>query len=179
MKKTNPSVVCVSLLLALTAATVEAQTSSREVSVAAGAMGFDASGTGTAPTAAIRTSIPVGARWLLADFSIAYASLNEQFFPTNTRIGIAEGQLQFQLPAARVRPYLGLGGGWLHYFNNAGGGRPSTPPTISGSVGLRFSVSRRALARGEFRLRGWREGSGASTSQNSGGESTVGLGYTF
>lgn len=157
---------------------VSGQTPGREISVAVGAMSWDASGTGTAPFAAIRTSIPFAGPWLLADFSMGYASLDEQFSNTNTRIGIAEGQLQVQYPPARLRPYFGIGGGWLHYFNNADGGRPATPATFSGAVGIRLTVSPRVLVRGELRFRGWQQ-SGGSVFGNAGGEYTVGIGYVF
>src|SRR5437763_794450 len=103
------------------ASSLGAQAPSRELSLAVGASQFDASGTGTAPMAALRVAAPLVGRWMLGDFSLSYASLDEQLTSINTRIGVAEGQLQAQLPAARLRPYVGLGGGWLHYFNNAAG----------------------------------------------------------
>ena len=165
-------------VLLITGFPLRGQSIGREISVAVGAMSWDASGTGTVPFVAIRTSIPFAGSWLLGDFSLGYASLDEQFSNTDTRIGIAEGQIQVQYPAARLRPYFGIGGGWLHYFNNADGGRPATPATISGAVGVRLTVSPKVLVRGELRFRGWQQSSG-SVFGNAGGEYTAGIGYVF
>jgi hypothetical protein len=164
-------------LLLVSAIPASAQTSTREVSFAIGASQFDASGTGTAPLAAIRAAAPLVGNWMLGDISLSYASLDEQFSTINTRVGVAEGQLQAQLPATRVRPYVGLGGGWLHYFNNSGG-LPATNPTVSGSVGLRVPVSSALLLRGELRLRSWKTGT-SSGFHNNAAEWTAGMGYAF
>lgn len=164
------------ILVVLSGSYLGAQTSSREVSLAVGAMGYDASGTGTVPVGAIRAATPLGAQWLLGEISLSYAAMDEQFSTANTRIGVGEAQLQVQLPWNRVRPYVGVGGGWLHYFNNSVGSL--TRPTYSASAGLRVPVASRLLARGEFRLRGWETSSG-SGAMNSAGEFTAGIGYSF
>jgi hypothetical protein len=163
--------------LVCSAIPVAAQTSARELSIAAGVSQFDASGTGTAPIAAIRVAAPLVGRWMLGEASLSYASLDEQFSTTNTRVGVGEAQLQAQFPAARVRPYVGLGGGWLHYFNNAAG-RSGATPTVSGAAGLRMSVSSALLVRGELRLRSWKSGSNSGFHNNA-AEFTAGIGYTF
>ena len=168
------SAFCAVLIVAIP---VGAQTRTREVSVAAGASQFDASGTGTAPIAAVRAAAPLVGRWILGEISLSYASLDEQFSAINTRVGVGEAQLQAQLPATRVRPYIGLGGGWLHYFNNAAG-RPATTPTVSASAGLRIPISPSVLVRGELRLRSWESGSNSGFNNNA-GEWTAGLGYAF
>jgi hypothetical protein len=164
-------------LFLFSAIPVAAQTSSREVSFAAGASQFDASGTGTAPIAAIRAAAPLIGQWMLGEASLSYASLDEQFSTSSTRVGVGEAQLQAQFPAARIRPYVGLGGGWLHYFTNAAG-RSATTPTISGSAGLRIPVSSALLLRGELRLRSWKSGSNSGFHNNA-AEFTAGMGYTF
>ena len=164
------------LSLASLSGSLSAQTARREVSIAAGISQFDASGTGTAPLAAIRVSAPIVGSWLLGDLSVSYASLDEQFSTTNTRTGVLEGQVQTQWPALRFRPYLGIGGGWLHYFNNDAG-RGATASTVSGSVGLRVAVSPALLFRGEMRLRTW--DSRDSGFHNSAAEFTAGLGFAF
>jgi len=165
---------------------VAAQTATREVSFAVGASEFDASGTGTAPIAAIRAATPLIGQWMLGEVSLSYASLDEQLSTTHTRVGVGEGQLQAHLPAARVlyrifalraRPYLGLGGGWVHYFNNAAG-RSATAPTVSGAVGVRMALASPLVLRGEFRLRSWK-GGGSSGFVNSAAEFTAGIGYRF
>lgn len=171
---------CASILLLVSAMSLEAQMPKPEISAVVGAMQFDASGTGTAPVIALRAAVPLVGSWFLGEANLSYASLDEQFSAVGTRIGVAEGQMQFQLPLARIRPYLGVGAGWLHYFNNAAG-RASTSPTYSAAAGLRVGLSSRIAARAELRLRGWdyhsyQTGSGFGSS---GAEWTGGLAYTF
>ena len=164
------------LLIGVTAR-AQGQTPMREFSLAAGASEYDASGTGTAPVGALRYSAPIVGRWLLGDLSLSYASLDEQFSTANTHIGVAEGQLQAQLPFNSIRPYIGIGGGWLHYLSNAGG-RPATGGTVSAAVGLRVPVSSSLILRGEMRMRAWEAGSDG-VYHNNAGEFTAGLGFAF
>lgn len=168
------------LLAAVAAAPLGAQAyHGRELSVLGGASSFDASGTGTASTAAVRVAQPLGGRWVLVEGSLAYAALDEQFSPSRTRVGVAEAQLQLQLPAGRLRPYVGLGGGVLRYLSNASG-RPATPGTVSGAAGLRVRIASRIGARGELRVRGWEQTqSGGFGFVNSAAEYTGGLTYSF
>jgi hypothetical protein len=173
----NQVVLMTACALLTSAAALRGQTPTREISLAVGASQFDASGTGTAPIAALRVGAPLVGRWMLGDFNLAYASLDEQFSSTSTRIGLAEGQLQAQLPATRLRPYVGFGGGWLHYFNNAAG-RLATSPTLSGAVGLRMTLASTLLVRGELRLRTWESGPNSGFHNNA-AEFTAGLGYVF
>jgi len=172
----RPLVLSSFVLILLSVAPLSGQTTGRELSLAVGAMSFDASGTGTAPMAAIRAAASFGAPWLLGELSLGYASLDEQFSTSNTSIGVAEAQVQAQLPASRFRPYIGLGGGLLTYFNNAVG-RSSPTPTLSAAVGARIPVSALVL-HGEFRLRGWKSRPD-SDGTNVGGELTAGVGYFF
>lgn len=164
-------------LLLFSAVPIAAQTATREVSLAVGASQFDASGTGTASIAAVRAAAPLVGRWLLGEVSLAYTSLDEQFTTGNTRVGLGEAQLQAQVSIARVRPYVGLGGGWLHYFNNAAERSPATA-TVSGSAGLRIPVASALMLRGELRVRSWR-GVGRSGFVNGAAEFTAGIGYRF
>jgi hypothetical protein len=171
---------CASILFLIPAISLNAQMPAPEISASVGAMQFDASGTGTAPVIALRAAVPLVGSWLLGEGNLSYASLDEQFSDVGTRIGVAEGQLQFQLPFARVRPYLGAGAGWLHYFNNAAG-RAATSPTYSAAAGLRIGLSPRLSARAELRLRGWDYHSDQTGSNfgSSAAEWTGGLAYTF
>jgi hypothetical protein len=175
----NRTLCCVSILSLISAASLEAQMPKPEISASVGAMQFDASGTGTAPVFALRAAVPIVGSWLLWEGNLSYASLNEQFSDVGTRIGVADSQLQVQLPFARVRPYLGLGAGWLHYFNNAP--PRATPPTYSAAAGLRVGLSPRIAARAELRLRGWNPYSQSTSSGfgNTAAEWTGGLAYTF
>jgi Outer membrane protein beta-barrel domain len=158
-------------------AMAQAQKPVREISLAVGASQYDASGTGTAAVGALRYSGPIASNWLLGDLSILYASLDEQLSSTNTNLGVVEGQVQAQLPFNSVRPYIGIGGGWLHYFSNAAG-RPATVQTVSGSVGLRVPVATSLVLRGEMRLRAWESG-GDGGYHNNAAEFTAGLGFAF
>jgi hypothetical protein len=154
-----------------------AQAPRHEISLGGGISQFDASGTGTAPVGVLRISAPLVGNWILADLGFLYASMEEQLSAVNTRVGIAEGQVQLQIPMRAVRPYVGLGGGWLHYFNNDAGSA-ATVTTVSGSLGLRVPVSRKVLFRGELRLRAW-ESRGGGGYNNSAAEITAGLGFAF
>jgi hypothetical protein len=168
--------LCASILFLIPAISLDAQMPGPEISASVGAMQFDASGTGTAPVIALRAAFPIVGSWLLAEGNLSYASLDEQFSNVGSRIGVAEGQLQAQLPLGRVRPYLGAGAGWLHYFNNA---PPSaTSPTYSAGAGLRVGLSPRVTARAELRLRIWNPYPNSS-GNNSAAEWTGGLAYTF
>jgi hypothetical protein len=173
----NRTLYCASILSVVFGASLEAQLSRPEVTASVGAMQFDASGTGTAPVIALRAALPIVGSWLLAEGNLSYASLDEQFSDVGTRVGVAEGQLQAQLPFARVRPYLGLGGGWLHYFNNRT--ERTTSPTYSAAAGLRVGLSPRFIARAELRLRGWNPTPTGSGFGASAAEWTGGLAYTF
>jgi hypothetical protein len=167
---------CASILVGSSAISLKAQ-GAPEISVAVGAMQFDAGGTGTAPVIALRAAVPLVGSWLLGEGNFSYASLDEQFSNVGSRIGVAEGQMQFQLPLARIRPYLGLGAGWLHYFNNAPA--RATTPTYSAAAGVRVGLSPRLNARAELRLRGWNPYSQSTDFGASAAEWTGGLAYTF
>ena len=176
----RPLLLCLSLFLLISAIPLRAQNTGAEISAGLGAMQFDASGTGTVPVIALRGAVPLVGSWMLGEANLSFASLDEQFSELGTRVGVAEGQLQFQLPLARVRPYLGVGAGWLHYFNNAGT-RATTTPTFSGAAGLRFKLTPRFGARAELRLRGWDWHTGPNDSSfgGSAAEWTAGVAYTF
>jgi hypothetical protein len=171
---------CMSMLLLVSTIPSEAQSARPEISANVGAMQFDASGTGTVPVIAVRAGVPLVSSWLVGEANFSFASLDEQFSELGTRVGVAEGQLQVQLPLARFRPYLGAGAGWLHYFNNAAG-RPATSPTYSGAAGMRVRLSGRFGARAELRLRGWdyqREPTGSNFGASA-AEWTAGWVYSF
>lgn len=165
------------LFLACVSDSLSAQIARHEISIAAGVSQFDASGTGTAPLVAARVSGQLVSTWLLGDLSLSYAPLDEQFSTQSTRTGVFEGQLQAQFPLTRLQPYIGIGGGWLHYFTNDAG-RGGTAPTISGAVGLRVPLSSALLFRGEMRLRTWDSGQNSGF-HNSAAEFTAGLGFAF
>ena len=176
-KTVSRSLFCASSLLLVLAIPLQSQIPAPEVSLAVGAMQFDASGTGTVPVIALRGAIPLASSWILGEGNFSYASLDEQN-GVGTRVGVAEGQVQFQLPSYRIRPYMGLGGGWLHYFTNAGT-RETTSPTVSVAAGLRARLSGRFGASAELRVRTWRYGGQSAGFGNSAAEWTAGTTYSF
>ena len=169
------------LILASPLATDGAQAQSanpvtRTVGFAVGASSYDASGTGTAPTIALRVDAPLWARWLLVEGSMGYAPFDEQFSESSTSFGVLEGQLQLQLPASRVRPYLGLGAGLATYLSNAAG--RGTTGTASVAAGVRVPATSRVLVRAELRVRGW-EPHGTDGFAGAAAETTVGMAWRF
>jgi hypothetical protein len=163
--------------LVFSAAPVAAQgASDRTVSVSAGVMTFDASGTGTAPTFALRVDRALAGRWLVGEAGLGYAPITEQFQTTRTRLGVAELQVQFQAPLPLVRPYVGVGAGVVAYLTNAGG-RGRAAEAVSAAAGLRADLTPRVGLRLEGRLRYWDYNSPGFV--NGSGEVTAGLSYRF
>jgi hypothetical protein len=149
------------------------------ISVSAGSMAFDVSGTGTAPTAALRADRALIERWLLAEIGLGYAPIKEQFRVRPTRLGMLDAQLQLQLPTPHVRPYVGMGTGAVAYLTQADG-RESVAGGVSLAAGLRASLTRRLGLRAEGRLRYWDySSSSADRFVNSAGEITAGLSRQF
>jgi hypothetical protein len=176
----RPGLAALTVVASVAAAPLHAQRGPvRDVSLSAGAMSFDGSGTGMAPTAALRASLPLAGRWLLVEGGAAYASLDEQFVTRPTRVGIAEAQLQVQAPLGVVRPYLGVGGGWLAYLTNAIDGQKSVEGTVSVAGGVRVDVSRVISLRSELRVRGWHAMQDGFGFVNSAAEFTGGVAYHF
>ena len=167
------------LALGIITSAAGAQPLEREASLSVGTMWFDASGTGTAATFAARGMTPIAGRWLLAEGSLGYAALGEQFMRSRTRFGTLEAQLQVQAPFRVVRPYLGLGGGWVRYFTNTSF-RNEMPATFSTAAGVRVRMTPNVGMRAEFRIRGWnRYTTGDFGFSSSAAELTGGLSYLF
>lgn len=170
--------LCASLLFLSSTIPLEAQ-HLPEVSATFGAMQFDGGGTEPASTAALRAAVPLVSSWLVGDASFSFASPYEQFNNMRARIGVTEAQMQLQLPLGSVRPYLGAGAGWIHYFNNAAASS-TTFPTRTVATGLRVIVARHFGVRAEMRLRNWkgqRPGTGSTTGGSA--EWTAGGTYIF
>ena len=164
----------------LAPASLAAQTSPGAVSLSAGVMSFDASGTGYAPTVALRGEHGLAGQWLLGELSLGYASLGEQFEAIPTRLGVTEFQLQLQAPFRTVRPYIGAGGGAMTYLSNAAD-RGRTAGTVSFAAGARASLMRRFSVRVEARMRGWGGPCDGCTDlfTNSATELTAGISRSF
>jgi len=157
---------------------VRARPPERAITLAAGMMSFDASGTGTATVTSLSIAQTLGSRWIVLEAGATYAGLNEQFRDSPTRTGILEGQLQLQWPTNRLRPYLGAGGGVVHYFTHADG-RPATEPAVSFGAGLRAALTETWGARLDGRIRGWKFGGATDWAVNSSVELTFGVSLRF
>ena len=146
------------------------------ISISRGFMEFDASGTGSARVFALRGDKALAGRWLLGEASLAYSPIREQFAGADTKLGIADLQLQFQAPLPFVQPYIGTGLGAVSYLSNAAG-RGTATEAVSIAAGVRSDIWRRFGVRADGRIRYWDwNGDGFV---NSSGELTAGLSYRF
>jgi len=134
--------------------------------LAGGVSKFDMSGTGTAPFGAVRVDLPITA--LIFEGSLGAFRPQEQFGVRRTYI-VPEGQVQLQLFPAIIRPYVGVGGGWVRAISGPDPRRNDVTGSLSAGIraglpGLPFSL------RGEVRVRGIGKGFSSSAS-----EWTIGL----
>ncbi|MES3034065.1 MAG: hypothetical protein V4813_08710 [Gemmatimonadota bacterium] len=106
---------------------------------------FDLSGTGNALIISARADVALQ-RWLLAEGAVSAFRPDEQFGQRRTYV-VPEAQLQLQIPFGTLRPYLGLGAGYVF-----ASGRQQV--TASTAAGLRVRVAAVDL-RGELRVRGF------------------------
>ena len=134
----------------------------RTVGVSVGAMQFDLSGTGTAPAAALRFTLPLS-RVVLFEAGTLVARPEQQFGSTTTFI-VPEAAIQFQVPR-RIAPYLGIGTGWAMDLRGDSQGGTVSRVTFSGAAGVRAAVSANAGITGELRVRGIGTGFGGSTAE--------------
>jgi hypothetical protein len=86
-------------------------------------------------------------------------------------------QLQLQLPASHIRPYVGGGIGTVVYLTQAGG-RSRLNEAVSVAAGLRAPLGSRLGLRLEGRVRYWDPSSGFGFI-NGAGEVTGGLSVRF
>ena len=134
------------------------------VGLTTGVSQFDLSGTGTTAIVSARADVAMQ-RWLLAEGALSTFRPSEQFGQTRTYL-VPEAQIQLQLPAQTVRPYVGLGGGYVLVS-----GRNRV--TASAAAGVRVPITAVDL-RGELRVRGIGTSFGASAA-----EWTFGAAYRF
>jgi Outer membrane protein beta-barrel domain len=162
--------------MTFTAEPASAQQSARSISISRGSMEFDASGTGTADVFALRADRRLSGNWLLGELGLSYASIGEDLQSSDTRLGVAELQLQVQAPLPYVQPYFGAGIGTLSYLTNANG-RGSMTEAVSAGAGLRVDIWRSFGVRADGRVRYWDwNGEGFV---NGSGEITAGLAFRF
>ncbi len=133
------------------------------VGLVAGASQFDLSGTGTTAIVGARFETRLR-RWLLAEAALSTFRPEEQSDP-RVRYTVPELQLQLQAPGRLVRPYLGVGGGWVLASDD----RPSRG-TMSGAGGVRVPLAgARVALRAELRVRGIGRNFSGSTAEWLGG----------
>lgn len=142
----------------------------------AGVSQFDLSGTGTTALVGARLETELQS-WLVAEGALGFFRPQEQF-PGRSTYTIPEVQLQVQYPGRVVRPYLGLGGGYVFasagretQIAGPGNIEPGTQVTGSGAVGLRVAIPDQPLLMlTELRVRGIGQSFSGSTA-----EWTIGL----
>src|SRR5207253_657935 len=131
----------VALATASVPASLQAQAdSASRLSLTVGPMSFDANGTGSTYTIALRGYRTIGPRWLAIEVGAAYMPFDEQFSITSTQVGALEGQLQLQMPLDRFKPYLGAGPGFVTYLTQAGG-RHRLAPSANFGAGTRVVLT--------------------------------------
>jgi hypothetical protein len=117
----------------------------------AGGSTYDMSRTGTSPFGAVRVDIPFVK--IVYEASLSVFEARESVGGKSTYL-IPEAQVQWQLAPNRIRPYIGVGGG---YIGNVSGPADNWwSATGSVSVGARVSVPATSIGfSGEVRFRGF------------------------
>jgi len=150
----------------LSPAQASAQLPIPRIGIAGGVSKFELSGTGTAPFGAVRVDLPLAG--LIVEGSFGAFRPQENFGVRRTYV-VPEGQLQLQLFPAFIRPYVGVGGGWVRAVSGPAPLRNDV--TASVSAGIRAGLPGLPFAlRGEVRVRGIGTGFGQRAS-----EYTIGL----
>lgn len=134
------------VLFAVASSTTLAQ-SGPVITLVAGAMQYDLRGTGTAPLLGVRVDVP-GTRLIIFEPGLTYS----WYVDGADRVSwlIPEAQVQFQASLARVRPYVGFGGG-VAWSKDAEDNRSEA--MLSLALGTRFGSVVGWGGRGELRLR--------------------------
>ena len=136
--------------LATPTARAAAQVNHFHFSVVGGVSHYDFSHIGNSPFGAIRADIP----WamIVTEGSLGIFEARQGTIAKSTFL-VPEVQFQYQFAPMRIRPYIGLGGGWLatltgpadHWWRATG----------SASVGARVTIPTTSMGvRGEVRFRG-------------------------
>lgn len=128
-----------------------AQLNHPHLSVMGGGSSYDMSRTGTSPFGAVRVDIPYVK--IVYEASLGVFEARESIGGKSTYL-VPEAQVQWQLAPNRIRPYIGLGGG---YIGNVSGPADNWwSATGSASVGVRVNVPSTSVGfRGEVRFRGF------------------------
>ena len=163
-----PCAAVLALVSALTVNNARAQgepaaRARHSIGLTVGVSQFDLVGTGTTAIVGARADIAMQS-WLLAEGALSTFRPAEQL--GRTLYLVPEAQLQFQVPSHTIRPYVGVGGG---YVLQTGLRRI----TASAATGVRIPITAVDL-RGELRVRGIGTSFSAATA-----EWTFGAAYRF
>jgi len=154
----KPSVLAaVALVVATLSAPTQranAQLNHPHVSVMAGGSTYDMSRSGTSPFGALRLDIPFVK--IVYEASLGIFEARESVGGKGTYL-IPEVQIQYQFSPNRIRPYIGIGGG---YIGNVSGPEDHWwSATGSASVGVRSTLPSSSVGiSGEVRFRGFSGG---------------------
>ena len=118
-----------------------------DLSVSAGRMEFDLSGTGHAPTVAVRATRDLSSR-VRFEFGGVFAKPEQQF--GSSTLFMPEVQLQYGWNAGRFAPYVGGGAGTALVTSDF---HRDWDPTYSFGGGTTAWFTERLGAKGDFRLR--------------------------
>jgi opacity protein-like surface antigen len=137
------------ITLAAVAAHAQQPAAQHSLSVAAGIMDFDLSGTGQSFVAAVRATRALTDH-VAVEVGGSFAKPDQQFGPST--VIAPDVHLQYHWRIGRVRPYAGGGVGFAHVRANLA--ESATDFTWSGAGGVRVDVTDRAAVMGEMRVRG-------------------------
>jgi hypothetical protein len=119
-----------------------------DIAVSGVGMEYDLSGVGTAPGLAVRGTRDVSEHVVLEVRGL-FAQPNQQFGPST--LVVPEAQLQYRWNAARLSPFVGVGGGLAMVKSSFD---TNWDPTVSFSAGTGVRLTEQLGLLGEVRLRG-------------------------
>ncbi|MEO8452024.1 MAG: outer membrane beta-barrel protein [Gemmatimonadota bacterium] len=150
---TSISRICVALLATtgsagtLTAVQAQRLRDGPAISVMAGPSHYDLSETGTALAAGLRLDIPSG-RSMIVEIGATYLKFQPSQGP-KVKYLLPEVSLQYVLPGAAIRPYVGGGIGEGEFLSGPG----TSKFTMHATGGVRAMIANGWGLRGEFRAR--------------------------
>jgi hypothetical protein len=123
----------------------------RSVTFMGGAAAYELGARSTTPVVALRGDAEL-TKWLVGDLGLSVLRPNEE---RGLRRGYAvpEAQLQLQLRAGALRPYVGAGGGWFYAVGANRKGQSAFAASAAAGTRLDFEDVRFGL-RAEARVRG-------------------------
>lgn len=148
----------------------------RHLSISAGALAFDVSGTGSASTLAARGVLPLK-RALSLEAGVGATALSESALASSTKLLFADVLARIApTRPLRARPFIAAGPSAAVYTNN-GFSRPNPSLGFATAVGLEVRATSRTHVVVDARFRGWELNQ--MTPVNFTAELTVGLGLSF